>query len=467
MCRISKAQMWINVSSFALTLMLSGRLYPQMTNLHPIASNGLWGYGDTSGRVVVPPRFEQAFGFHEGLANVHLGGLYGYINERGVMVIEPHYDLPADFSEGLAGVGKEEQRGSVISTWYGYINRAGAMAIPRNYSFASEFHEGLAAVEITEPNRERGYGFISHWGYIDKTGKMVIAPSLIEAARFSQGRASVQMKVGHAYIDRNGAPVFGPEDTGSIRLTCMRFAGGLAPIYRAGKVGFINLAGKIVVEPRFDSAGCFSAGMARVLVSGKYGYIDAKGTMTIPPAYADANDFSEALAAVALPEAGVFYINRRGEPVIRGPFRRGEAFLNGTAFVEDGVYGMGGYIDTRGKISNPFRIPEGECPICAAYRRPLLDMEIRSEPQGATVYLVPIYTFEHQVGIENDDVGLSNFRVPYGITNVSCKACVYEQKYWAVFVFNQRRCRMIVDILSSRMNKFFTGLDSSAAGTCK
>jgi hypothetical protein len=455
------------LSQLLVVCVTSATAFSQTNSLLPVAANGLWGYADHSGKVVIPPQFEQAFDFHEGLANVRISGKYGYADEHGRLVISPQFDMPSDFSEGLAGVGEHQTRGSIDSTWYGYIDHSGKMVIPSEYSFASEFHQGLAAVEITEENKERGYGFISHWGFIDKSGKTVIPSTFYEADHFSQGRAAVSMKGGRAYIDTKGQPIFGPEDTGAIVLNCREFSDGLAPIYRNGKVGFIDLQGKVVISPQFDAADCFSEGLAWVKTGEKYGFVDQTGRLVIPATFSYAQRFSEGLASVASKEGGIFYINKLGDTVVRGPFRKAEPFGGGIAFVEDSVYGMGGYIDTTGRIFTRFRIPEHDCPICASYFRPLLDMEIDSNPQGAAVYLVPVYTFEHQPGIEADDSALANFLVPYGTTNVSCKGCVYEQKYWAVFVSSGKRCRMLVDVLHGNPNRFSAELINPAAGVCR
>jgi hypothetical protein len=448
-----------NITLLWVLLTFSVAAHAQSPTLFPVAQNDLWGFADKSGTMIIAPAFDQAFEFHEGLANVRVSGKYGFIDQHGTLVIKAKYDSPSEFSEGLAAASIDGKKG--------YIDHTGKMVIPPTYSSAGDFNEGLAAVEVTVENKERGFGYISTWGYIDKNGTMIIPAQFYEASAFSQGRAAVSMKGGHAYIDSNGALIFGPEDTGAVALNCQEFSNGLAPILSEDKVGFIDLQGRIAIKPQFDDAGCFSEGLARVKIGDKYGFIDLTGRVVIPPAYSFADRFSEGLAATGTDEAALFYINKKGEKVIRGPFRKAKPFAGGFAFVEDDVFGMGGYIDTSGTIFNRFRIPEHGCPICAVYSRPLLDMEIDSKPEGATVYLVPVYTFEHQSGIEADDAALSNFRLPYGTTNVSCKACVYEQKYWAIFVSNKQRCRMLIDVLHASANKFSTNLDNPVAGLCR
>lgn len=98
-----------------------GSTYCQSRNLFPVAVSASWGYADRSGKMVIPPQFEQTFDFHEGLANVRIAGKYGYVDEHGVQVIPPQFDMPSDFSEGLGGVGKEERRGAVMDNPVGGV----------------------------------------------------------------------------------------------------------------------------------------------------------------------------------------------------------------------------------------------------------------------------------------------------------------------------------------------------------
>jgi hypothetical protein len=50
-------------------------------------ANGLKGYKDEKGRIVVPAQYTEAAAFSEGFAAVKLGNKYGYINRNGVTVI--------------------------------------------------------------------------------------------------------------------------------------------------------------------------------------------------------------------------------------------------------------------------------------------------------------------------------------------------------------------------------------------
>lgn len=123
----------------------------------------------------------------------------------------------------------------------------------------------------------------------------------------------------------------------------------LYPVPMNGEYGFVDGAGRMVIQPRFDNVRLFSEGMALVAVAGKYGYIDEKGQQIISLQYDDANPFSEGLAAVQSDQKWG-YIDKSGRWIIEPRFgsKLGGAgsFSEGLAPVLFG--GKMGYIDHSG-----------------------------------------------------------------------------------------------------------------------
>jgi hypothetical protein len=74
------------------------------------AVSGKWGFIDTSGAVVIEPRFDGWMtdyltshqGFHQGLAAARLDGLVGFVDTTGEWVIEPRYYVSGGFADGFA-----------------------------------------------------------------------------------------------------------------------------------------------------------------------------------------------------------------------------------------------------------------------------------------------------------------------------------------------------------------------------
>ena len=52
---------------------------------------GLYGFIDEAGTVVIPPRFDLVGAFHLGLAEVLVGDQTGVIDRSGKMVLEPRF----------------------------------------------------------------------------------------------------------------------------------------------------------------------------------------------------------------------------------------------------------------------------------------------------------------------------------------------------------------------------------------
>ena len=61
--------------------------------------DGLWGYIDPSGEIVIEPIFVAASPFYEGRAVVTINGKQGAIDKDGEFVIEPLYQRVLSFHE--------------------------------------------------------------------------------------------------------------------------------------------------------------------------------------------------------------------------------------------------------------------------------------------------------------------------------------------------------------------------------
>lgn len=122
--------------------------------LVPVCLNGLAGFADLNGQIVIAPAYRAAGAFSEGLAPVVVAGAegdnVGFIDHSGKLVIPAKFPieegyyviLPKQlyrFSEGLAVVPRDGL--------FGYIDKTGAWKIPPAFVSARPFHEGFAAVQ--------------------------------------------------------------------------------------------------------------------------------------------------------------------------------------------------------------------------------------------------------------------------------------------------------------------------------
>jgi hypothetical protein len=97
-----------------------------------------YGYADSSARIVVPPKYDLAWEFREGMSAVKVDSLYGFVDGLGVEVITPSFQLAWMFSDGL----------SVVKTGgkFGFIDKSGALVVPAIYDRADNFHGDRANV---------------------------------------------------------------------------------------------------------------------------------------------------------------------------------------------------------------------------------------------------------------------------------------------------------------------------------
>lgn len=296
---------------------------PFMQGLAAVCVDGSFGFINLAGEYVIEPQFEEvALGFSEGLAAVKVDDLWGYINQDGKMVIDPQYDDAYQFAEGLAAVWDDNSDG------LGYIDTKGQFVIEARYDAVGAFSESLARVRTFEDR---------NFGYIDRNGKQVI-PSIFE---------------------ENG-------DTG-------RFIQGFAAVKKDSKCGYIDRTGKYTIDLKFDGwTGDFAEGLAHVSLDHKTAYIDKTGNSVIKTNFDSGGLFSESLAAIAqfdyaaerryklwadkeYREKGILYqgpnpqdwmkwgyINRTGNTVIQIQFERARPFSSGLAAVR--VKKLWGYI---------------------------------------------------------------------------------------------------------------------------
>jgi len=119
-----------------------------------------WGFIDTTGAIVIEPKFYTTLPFGDGKLAGFLdeaSGDWGFINEKGEVVIEPQYDVVREFAKnGLALVINVKS--------HGFINEKGEVAVPIELEYADSFTDhGLALVRVNEK-----------YGWIDETGALVI-----------------------------------------------------------------------------------------------------------------------------------------------------------------------------------------------------------------------------------------------------------------------------------------------------
>ncbi len=225
----------------------------------------------------------------------------------------------------------------------GYIDQTGKWIIEPKYYHAKEFAKnGLASVIVLTNNNG---GTFCHNSWIDQTGKEIPQTLKFEYdTDFADNGLAVIIKDDkYGYIDKAGKIVINPQFKDA-----SNFANGLAAVLIEDKYGYIDNSGKTIITPQFKEAYDFANGLAAVLIEAKYGYIDKTGKIVIKPQFDEARKFaSNGLAAVKIKDK-YGYINKTGKIVIKPQFKDASRFSNGLAVVK--IEDKYGYIDKTGKI---------------------------------------------------------------------------------------------------------------------
>ena len=179
-----------------------------------INKDGLYGFLDSLGKVVVEPQFRYVESYYQGRALATFESQQCYINLNGEVI-------PGEcFRELIPRQGPDGH--------WGFTNERNVFMIPTVYLQADSFFQDLALVQDTASER---------YGYIDRLGQNQISFEYQEAGSFSQGLANVN---------------------------------------KDGIWGYINLRGEIVIDFQYDFAEPF-LDSARVIKNGNTYYINNLG----------------------------------------------------------------------------------------------------------------------------------------------------------------------------------------------
>lgn len=195
-----------------------------------VFSDNKAGFIDTTGNVIIQPKFANAYDFSEGLSAARINGTFGFINTKGEFVIKPKYDFVQSFKngnavfyrDGCAGIldksGNElffenyslikfESDTKAFVTTHskkmGMIDKMGNLIIDTAYTFISGIFGAmvLCDVETFSPSGRIWVG--SDVTVFDTTGKIIIPPGIYSGfSDFNNGVLSLSRRdsTGNFYI---------------------------------------------------------------------------------------------------------------------------------------------------------------------------------------------------------------------------------------------------------------------------
>lgn len=254
-------------------LFFCSTLLQAQSSLIPYRKGDKWGFADSSGKIVIPCKYEDAMCFAKAtLAPVKKKGKYGYINAKGIIVIRCHYDEAGEFdTKGRAFV----THGKV--GWY--IDSVGrSTASPVAMDFADVVMSVGYSSYSDSIEGKRGYHFY------DGTKDI---PAIYDSVSLEAGNYDLRdMKL--LWVKNNGKVGILSFDNRvivplqyeviSVNIYSNEPSKQIFVTQSAGLYGFFGGTGIQICPPKYKSVGRFSWGLCRVTtVNGKEGYIDERG----------------------------------------------------------------------------------------------------------------------------------------------------------------------------------------------
>ena len=151
------------------------------------------------------------------------------------------------------------------------------------YEYAGSFQDGVAVAKKD-----------GKWTLIDTKGKEIsdkfVDIKIDGNGRYLRGDVIVAAKEDGKYQMFNDDGKQANKFTASNMDICM--SDGLIAFEKDGKWGFVNTAGKTVIEPTYENAKSFSKGLAAVCKNGKWGFINNSNELVIDYQFAGADYFN-------------------------------------------------------------------------------------------------------------------------------------------------------------------------------
>jgi hypothetical protein len=399
----------------------------------PYYQSKLYGFIDTTGKVVIEAYYGDVSDFKDGLAIVKNSGNISIpmvIDKESKKVIDIHSDIKR------FGVNFLVQRG-IVGPW-AIFNSNGETVLPFQLTELIRIFEGA---ELAVVVKEGKYGVINTSGkemlpfkfnhdpivsdinekvftikendslyLVDKTGKYIINGPIDTIPKLMYNE-TIQIRRGgkNGVIDFNGKIIIPTiYDNRDIIYNDHCYS-----VHLRGKKGFIDEKGRTVLKPVYDSISHFNEGFATAKINNKWAVVDKKGRARFGANFILAFPFYEHLALVK-DSTGYKYIDTTGKTALKGPFHWGKEFQNGFAYVEEwanGDFKFRGYINAKGNhLIDPLHK--------TAYKP--VTVESYTPSPAAGKYSQIIYTEKGQkfrpkwgyeavflYGIKNDQVSLS------------------------------------------------------------
>ena len=291
--RTGDATLWNYYEDIRYAFKIESDYYEDVTAYHSggiqVKTDGLWGLANAAGNILIPCEYEQIStydGANKGCVIVRLA-------DAGLNAVNLKNHVVAKTDLKAAQIGNLSQ--DIIPLRL--ANGKWIIANSKLVSSDTEF-EGLGTCANSAMAMKSG----GKWGVVTTDSKSILPFEYDEIIMDEIGRCYAQKAV----FAKKGAAVYlyvDGKQLGDTYEDARPFTDdGWAAVRKGGKWGFIDTAGQLMIEPKFDDALSFSGHLAAVKQGGLWGYVSLSGWVVIEPQFLVAKSFLQGYAPVLVAE---------------------------------------------------------------------------------------------------------------------------------------------------------------------
>lgn len=283
--------------------------------LYPVCNDGLWGYADEHGALILPYQWSYCGDFRgNGYALVCTeSGEYGIISSTGRYVV---YPIPfADAAEELGYYGGKDTG----VYWLDDGQSMGFFDVQSGYFSGYRYDLAQDPWFDAECSRLLRITYDGEtYGYVDRQNGVLQIPCIFEQINttgFHNGFAFEYLASSkEMVIVREDGTFLSIPDNLSVEGTSFENDLLLVQDKETGLYGYCDSEGNCAIAPQFEDADSFGNGYAPVSQNGKWGHIDSNGNVCSPAVFDSPYSF-ESERAIAMKNGSPVLIDTSGTPL--------------------------------------------------------------------------------------------------------------------------------------------------------
>ncbi|MGZ3921338.1 MAG: WG repeat-containing protein [Bacteroidia bacterium] len=255
--------------------------------LFPYQKEDVYGFIDSTAKLIIKPQYETVTAFSEGLSVVSRNDSVFYINKENINPFNQFYSDAYPFKNGIAAVKQNNK--------WNFINRQGQL-ISGNYEEVNELSNEVYVVKLNNK-----YGAINHFG------QLIIEPRFQKLGDFKNEFAYYVEDGKYGFVSKSGYV-----HKAEFEWISDFNENNIAIIKQSNLYGLINTKGEIILEPSVDLIVKAPMSIFIVVKNGLYGFYSPAGCYITQIAY----DFFKEKPAEFYTNGSVFKLLKKNEQAL-------------------------------------------------------------------------------------------------------------------------------------------------------